>query len=87
MIIARVFVTLKSGILDPQGKAVHHALTNLGIGHIDEVRMGKIINLHFADVTEKEARRLAEDACQKLLANPVIEEYKIELLTEDAAPA
>lgn len=85
MIIAKIHVTLKNGILDPQGKTVHHALENLGIVDIAEVRVGKLITLRFDEVTEKEAERLSHTACKKLLANPVIEDYRIELMSDDGA--
>lgn len=77
--IAKIHVTLKNGILDPQGKTVKHALENLGIANIAEVRMAKLITLRFGDISREEARSCCEEACKKLLANPVIEEYSIEL--------
>jgi phosphoribosylformylglycinamidine synthase len=85
MIIAKISITLKSGILDPQGKTVHRALESLGFGHIDEVRMGKFIELRFNNVTTEEAQRLTTEACEKLLANPVIEQYLFELVEENRA--
>ncbi len=72
---ARVFVTLKNGVLDPQGKAVHHALEGLGFGGVSDVRIGKLIELDLADDTSDAA---IEDMCKQLLANTVIENYKIE---------
>jgi phosphoribosylformylglycinamidine synthase len=72
---ARVFVTLKNGVLDPQGKAVHHALEGLGFGGVSDVRIGKLIELDLADGTSDAA---IEDMCKQLLANTVIENYKIE---------
>jgi phosphoribosylformylglycinamidine synthase len=71
----RVVVTLKPGVLDPQGKAVHHALTSLGFEGVNDVRVGKIVELDLAAGTD-EAR--IEDMCRKLLANTVIENYRIE---------
>ena len=72
---ARVFVTLKKGVLDPQGKAIHHALQGLGFGGINEVRAGKMIELDLAeDVTDEQI----EGMCRKLLANTVIENFQIE---------
>ncbi len=80
MIEARIYVTLKSGILDPQGKTVQQALENLGFAQIRGVRVGKLIELQFAEeVSREEAERLTIDACKKLLANPVIEDYRFEL--------
>jgi len=71
----RVIVTLKPGVLDPQGKAVHHALTGLGFGGVNDVRVGKIVELDLADGTETAA---IEEMCRKLLANTVIENFRIE---------
>jgi phosphoribosylformylglycinamidine synthase PurS subunit len=71
----RVIVTLKSGVLDPQGKAVHHALTGLGFGGVNDVRVGKIVELDLADGTDEAA---IDEMCRKLLANTVIENYRIE---------
>ena len=72
---ARVFVTLKPGVLDPQGKAIHHALEGLGFGGVNDVRAGKLIELDLAEGTSDEA--IAE-MCRKLLANTVIENFRIE---------
>ena len=76
----RVYVTLKAGVLDPQGKAIHHALEGLGFSGVNDVRAGKLIELDLADGTPDEA---IEDMCRKLLANTVIENFRIERL-EDA---
>jgi phosphoribosylformylglycinamidine synthase len=84
MIIAKIYVTLKNGILDPQGKTVHHALENLGFKQIEEVRMGKLIQLKFNQVSKDDAKRLTAEACKKLLANPVIEDYQFELFEENS---
>ena len=72
---ARVFVTLKNGVLDPQGKAIHHALEGLGFGGVNDVRAGKLIELDLADGTSDAD---IEAMCSKLLANTVIENFKIE---------
>jgi phosphoribosylformylglycinamidine synthase subunit PurS len=77
---ARVFITLKSGVLDPQGKAIHHALEGLGFSGVKDVRAGKLIELDLADGTSDSE---IEDMCRKLLANTVIENFRIERL-EDA---
>lgn len=80
MIEAKIYITLKNGILDPQGKAVHHALENLNFTQISSVRMGKFIQLQFAEgVSRQQAEHLTIEACKKLLANPVIEDYRFEL--------
>ncbi len=72
---ARVFVTLKPGVLDPQGKAIHHALEGLGFEGVKDVRQGKLIEL---DLEEGVSESDIEDMCRKLLANTVIENYRIE---------
>ncbi|HYN46061.1 MAG TPA: phosphoribosylformylglycinamidine synthase subunit PurS [Allosphingosinicella sp.] len=71
----RVFVTLKSGVLDPQGKAIHHALEGLGFSGVNDVRAGKLIEL---DVAEGIGDADLDEMCRKLLANTVIENYRIE---------
>ena len=76
---ARVFVTLKNGVLDPQGKAIGHALNNLGFEAVGEVRQGKLIDIELADKDESRARASLREMCEKLLANTVIEKYEIEL--------
>ena len=76
---ARVHVTLKKGVLDPQGKAIESALASLGFQGVDEVRQGKVIEIALAETNPEAARRTLEDMCEKLLANTVIEDYAIEL--------
>lgn len=71
----RVYVTLKNGVLDPQGKAIHHALEGLGFSGVNDVRAGKLIEL---DLDPKVSDEEVEDMCRKLLANTVIENFKIE---------
>jgi phosphoribosylformylglycinamidine synthase subunit PurS len=74
---ARVFITLKPGVLDPQGKAIRHALEGLGFSGVKDVRAGKLIELELADgISDSEI----EDMCRKLLANTVIENFRIERL-------
>ena len=75
---ARVFVTLKNGVLDPQGKAIGHALNGLGFGQVGDVRQGKVIDIDLSE-TDAAARESLKDMCEKLLANTVIEKYEIEL--------
>jgi phosphoribosylformylglycinamidine synthase len=71
----RVYVTLKNGVLDPQGKAIHHALEGLGFGGVKDVRAGKLIELDLDDaVTDSDV----EAMCRRLLANTVIENFRIE---------
>jgi phosphoribosylformylglycinamidine synthase PurS subunit len=76
---AKVHVTLKNGVLDPQGKAVQHALGALGFGGVDEVRQGKYIELDLAETDAGAAREHVRQMCEKLLANTVIEDYEIEI--------
>jgi phosphoribosylformylglycinamidine synthase len=76
---ARVFVTLKNGVLDPQGKAIGHALNGLGFFSVGEVRQGKVIDIELAENDEAKAKAHLKDMCEKLLANTVIEKYEIEL--------
>ena len=76
---ARVFITLKNGVLDPQGKAIGHALNNLGFGAVGEVRQGKVIDIELEERDEARARASLKEMCEKLLANTVIEKYEIEL--------
>ena len=73
----RVLVSLKPGVLDPQGRAVHHSLEGLGFKGVDDVRIGRTVELDVADDTSDEA---LNEMCEKLLANTVIENYKIEKL-------
>jgi phosphoribosylformylglycinamidine synthase PurS subunit len=77
---ARVVVTLKDGILDPQGNAIEGALKSLGIAGIGAVRQGKIFDMDVATDDPTAATRLLRGACEKLLANQVIENFQVELL-------
>lgn len=79
MVKARVYVTLKPGVLDPQGKAIQHALDALGFEGVESVRQGKVIELELAGDDRTAAQADVEAMCQKLLANTVIENYAIEL--------
>lgn len=74
---ARVHVMLKAGVLDPQGEAVRHALGTLGFGGVNSVRQGKVIELDLADGTSE---AIVQEMCEKLLANTVIESYRVEML-------
>jgi phosphoribosylformylglycinamidine synthase len=75
---ARVTVTLKSGVLDPQGKAIEGALASLGIEGVASVRQGKLFDIELAD-DHPDAGAVLRDACERLLANTVVENYRIEL--------
>jgi phosphoribosylformylglycinamidine synthase subunit PurS len=76
---ARVFVMPKTGVLDPQGKAIGHALEGLGFAGVGEVRAGKVIELELAETDPVKAKALAEDMARRLLANTVIESFRVEL--------
>ena len=76
---ARVVVTLKNGVLDPQGKAIEGALTSLGIAGVDGVRQGKVFDIELSGTDTDAVRGTLETACEKLLANTVIENYTIDI--------
>jgi len=76
---ARVHVTLKTGVLDPQGKAIGHALEALGFEGVGEVRQGKVIEIDLVEEDPAKAQKQVEDMCRRLLANTVIENYVIDL--------
>jgi phosphoribosylformylglycinamidine synthase len=77
---ARVVVTLKPSVLDPQGQAVAHALASLGFGEVKGARLGKLIELDIDAHDAATARKRVEQMCEKLLANTVIEEYRVEAI-------
>lgn len=76
---ARVFVTLKSGVLDPQGEAVRRSLNTLGFDGINSVRQGKVIELDLVESDAIKAKVVVQKMCDKLLANTVIEDYRVEM--------
>ena len=78
---AKVYVTLKSGVLDPQGKAIHHSVELLGFEKIADIRQGKYFEIALdEDLPEAEARTAAEKIARDVLANPVIEDYRVEIV-------
>lgn len=78
---AKVYVSLKQSVLDPQGKAIHHSVELLGFDSVKDVRQGKYFEIQMADeMTETEARELASKIAKDVLANPVIEDYKVEIV-------
>lgn len=77
---AKVYVTLKPSVLDPQGKAIHHSTELLGFENIKDVRQGKYFEVQLADeLSETEANEIASKIAKDVLANPVIEDYKVEI--------
>jgi len=76
---ARVHITLRSGVLDPQGNAIAHALAALGFDGVNDVRQGKYIELDLADTDAAQAEARVKAMCEKLLANPVVENYTVDL--------
>jgi phosphoribosylformylglycinamidine synthase PurS subunit len=80
VIKARVTVTLKNGVLDPQGKAIEGALGSLGFADVDQVRQGKVFDLELSSSDRAAAEKEIADMCEKLLANTVIEDYAVELV-------
>jgi len=78
---ARVYITLKKSVLDPQGETVKRALTHLGFNSIEEVRMGKYVELHLNTASRKQAEQRVRQMCEQLLANPVIEEFRYDIVS------
>ncbi|MER8484657.1 phosphoribosylformylglycinamidine synthase subunit PurS [Mesorhizobium sp. M1322] len=77
MIKARITVTLKNGVLDPQGKAIEHALSGMGFGGVGQVRQGKVFDVELAESDKAKAEADLKAMCDKLLANTVIENYSV----------
>jgi len=76
---ARIYVTLKKAVLDPQGKAVARSLQHMGFAEVGDVRVGKFIELELEARSQEDARRQLDQMCRKLIANTVIEDYRIEV--------
>ncbi len=76
---AKIYITFKKGILEPQGKAIQHSLLSLGHNQIQEVRVGKIIEIKMKGTNKKEAENKLKEMCESLLANTVIEDYRFEI--------
>ena len=76
---AKIYISYKEGILDPQGKTVNHALEAIGIKKINSVRMGKYIEMDFNGITRDKAAIITDESCRKLLANPNTETYTFEI--------
>ena len=77
---AKIYISYKKGILDPQGKTVNHALNAIGIKKINSVRMGKYIEMDFNGITQDQASEITDESCRKLLANPNTETYTFEIV-------
>jgi phosphoribosylformylglycinamidine synthase PurS subunit len=80
MFLSKIRITLRPSILDPQGKAVGHAISSLGVNAVRDVRMGKYVEMKVEGPSEAEARAVTEEVCKKLLANPVMEDYAYEVV-------
>ncbi len=83
MFLGKVFVTLKKSVLDPQGDTVRKSLHTLGYSMVEDVRVGKYIEVRLNSQTREEAERELDQMCARLLANPVIEEYRLEVEEDD----
>jgi phosphoribosylformylglycinamidine synthase subunit PurS len=76
---AKINISIRKTILDPQGKAVEHSLKSLGFDSIEDTRVGKYIELKINAKSKEEAKKISEEACKRLLANPVMEDYSFEV--------
>ena len=79
---AKVYINYKEGILDPQGATVNHALGSMGYDGFKEIRIGKLIEIKFGDISKKKAKEMTDSACRKMLANPNTESYRFEILED-----
>jgi len=77
---AKIYISYKEGILDPQGKTISHALDSIGINKINSVRMGKYIEMEFKSISKDKASKITDESCRKLLANPNTETYSFEIV-------
>jgi phosphoribosylformylglycinamidine synthase len=84
--LARIYVTLKPAVNDPQGRTVLGGLKNLGYAQVAEVRVGKYLEVRVDSATRAEAEALIQEMCQKLLANPVIEEFRFQVEEQGGVP-
>lgn len=85
MYLAKIKITLRKSLLDPQGKTVEHSLLSLGFNNIKDTRIGKYIELTIDARSEKDAGEVARHACQKLLANPVMEDFEFEIINPNGS--
>ena len=86
MYLARIYVTLKPAVNDPQGQTVMGSLKQMGYLSVDDVRMGKYLEVHVDEADRQRAQEVVDDMCYKLLANPVIEQYRFDLHEIAAVP-
>ncbi len=86
MIKAKIYVTLKAGILDPQGRAIRQSLGALGFSGVNDVRVGKFLEIEFNEQDPAQVETQLKAMCDKLLANPVIEQYRYELALHPSSP-
>ena len=81
--LAKIHITFKEGVLDPQGKTVHHALNDLGYTEVLDVHIGKYLEIKLDSVSEEEAQIRVREMCQRLLANTVIESFRFKLVSTE----
>ena len=81
--LAKIHITFKNGVLDPQGKAVHHALKDLGYNEVSGIQMGKYLEVRLEGISREEAKTRVQEMCEKLFANTVIESYRFTLDTAE----
>ena len=79
---AKVYINYKEGILDPQGATVNLALNSMGYEGFHEIRIGKLIEIKFGDINRKQAEKITDSACRKMLANPNTESYRFEIMED-----
>ena len=79
MLEAEIYITLKKTVSDPQGLTIKHALESLGYQNLEEVRVGKLVTIKLSSKDKKEAKQKLDEMCQKLLANPIIEDYNLKI--------
>ena len=79
---AKIYIRYKDGILDPQGTTVQHALNSMGYDAINDVSVGKYIEINFSNIPKEEAEKITDESCRKLLANPNTESYKFEIVED-----
>ncbi len=79
MLTAKVYVTLKKGVLDPQGKAVASSLNSLGYGGVEDVRLGKYVEIKLRETDKDKAKAAVKEMCERLLANTVIEDFSFDI--------